>query len=215
MQVGQIRRELGAGGREALRKVLLGPGQGLQQGAAQLEVVVEGVGVVVGVEVAAEHVLNLLHKRVLGRIAGDDQAAFQRHPNGLGELVGGLVGVFRVGGGIVGHHNGRGHVQQHIRPKLAGVEIIGGHRHHFQAQLEIVPGLGPQRNAGRAGFEGPQLALAHAGAFREYHDGAAVAQVVVAAAKSGLVLGGPLLIGLGAGARVLRPVDGNGVARLP
>ena len=78
-----------------------------------------------------------------------------------------------------------------------------------------MPRLGPQRDAGGPGFERAQAALTHARALGKNHDGAAPAQVVVAAAEGGLVAGGPLRVRLGAGlAGILRPVDGDGVARL-
>ena len=135
--------------------MLLKPRQGLQQRLAQLEIVVEGFGVVVGVEVVTEGPFNLLHENILGRVARDDEAALQRLLNGGGELVGRSLGVAGVGCGVVGHYNGRGHVQQHIGAKARGVEIISSNGNYLQSQPKIVPGLGAQRNAGGTGFEGP------------------------------------------------------------
>ena len=190
VQGGEVGGELGAGGPQALGKSLLGPGQGLQQRAAQLEVVVERIGVVVGVEMVAERALDGLHQGIVSGVLAHHKAALQRLTDGGGELLGGGVGVLGVGGGVVGHHNGRGHVQQHVGAEAGGVEVVDGHRHHPQPQLEMVAGLGAEGDAGGAGFQGPQAALAHAGALGKNHDGAAAAQVVVAAAESGLVLGG-------------------------
>ena len=52
-----------------------------------------------------------------------------------------------------------------------------------------MPRLGAERDAGGAGFQGPQLALRDARALREDEQRAALAQVIVAFAEAFLVLG--------------------------